>query len=276
MRCVAIDAESSGRVRRHRQRGSSRSLVRFPVPYPPVLSDRSAGSAVFHPPVSRDAPMQRYDAMRRIPTRSGCFAASRSRNTQRCKPLVFLLLLPFSAARFRSILASPVRAPRDRTKTKRTERPFCSLLCYYYSCFTGFASWMQVMASPFSRILPTSFRFFEPISTASSRTMFMYSSNPMICPSSCILVSSYSQMRTRVFFCKCPKMTLMGIVITFLTFFCGMVAFLRFAFCVCVGEESWIAVGGRCCCDDEAVPGIARKPSVNRKHRERSGERSGG
>jgi len=68
-----------------------------------------------------------------------------------------------------------------------------------YSFFTGFASCMHVIASPLSKILPTSLRFF-PISTASSNTMFIYSSKPMICPSSCIFVSSYNQIFTLVFF----------------------------------------------------------------------------
>ena len=70
------------------------------------------------------------------------------------------------------------------------------------SFFSGSASWINVIASPFNKIRPTSTRPFLPlpISTASSKTIFMYSSKPIIWPSICVFVSSYSQIRTLVFF----------------------------------------------------------------------------
>ena len=39
-------------------------------------------------------------------------------------------------------------------------------------------------------------------SAASSRTKFMYSSNPTMCPSILVLIFSYNQTWTRVRFCK--------------------------------------------------------------------------
>ena len=65
----------------------------------------------------------------------------------------------------------------------------------------GFASCNNVIESPFTNIRPTSCRVL-PISTASSNTIFMYSSKPIICPSIWVFVSSYNQRRTLVFFYK--------------------------------------------------------------------------
>jgi len=67
----------------------------------------------------------------------------------------------------------------------------------------GLASCMSVIQSPFSMILPTKVFFPLLISTssASSKTTFIYSSNPIICPSSLNRVSSYNQKVTRVLDC---------------------------------------------------------------------------
>eukprot|EP00658_Telonema_sp_P-2_P051611 TRINITY_DN396_c0_g1_i5.p1 TRINITY_DN396_c0_g1~~TRINITY_DN396_c0_g1_i5.p1 ORF type:complete len:118 (-),score=13.96 TRINITY_DN396_c0_g1_i5:98-451(-) len=78
------------------------------------------------------------------------------------------------------------------------------------------------MLSPFSRMRPSSFRvsFFLETSSASSRTRFMYSSNPMMRPSSLSSVFSYSQIWILCLFWRNRKMRLMGCVITF-WYFCG-------------------------------------------------------
>lgn len=78
---------------------------------------------------------------------------------------------------------------------------------------------INVMLSPFNNILPSSCLdsgFFVEISTASSITKFINSSNPRILP--CILrcVCSYNQMDTRACCCKYLKIKLMGGSIDFL------------------------------------------------------------
>jgi len=83
---------------------------------------------------------------------------------------------------------------------------------------------INVMFSPFSSSRPNGdrspfaffFVSFSKTSSASSMTMFINSSNPMIVPSITESKLSYSHMVTLVFCCKCLKMTLMGCTITFL------------------------------------------------------------
>jgi hypothetical protein len=72
------------------------------------------------------------------------------------------------------------------------------------SCYTYC---IKVMESPLRRQRPTGSRLFflVSISTASSKTTFMYSSNPIMIPSMNMRVSSYNQRRTRVFFCAPSK-----------------------------------------------------------------------
>lgn len=82
-------------------------------------------------------------------------------------------------------------------------------------CCEGCFAEIAVTLSPFSKILPKSFRdpFFElpfgttSTSSASSTTRFMYSSNPRIRPSIRVVVCSKSQMHTRVFVDKNLKIT---------------------------------------------------------------------
>ena len=64
--------------------------------------------------------------------------------------------------------------------------------------------WIRVILSPLSIILPNGFSvcLFMWHSLASSRTRFMYSSNPTICPSILVFTFSYNQTTTLVLFCR--------------------------------------------------------------------------
>merc|ERR1719454_80789 len=68
-------------------------------------------------------------------------------------------------------------------------------------------AWISVMLSPFSIILPKVFSvfLFRWTSQASSKTRFMYSSKPVMCPSIRVLTFSYSQTLTRVRFWRSPE-----------------------------------------------------------------------
>ena len=68
--------------------------------------------------------------------------------------------------------------------------------------------WIRVMLSPLSIILPNFFSvcLFMWHSLASSRTRFMYSSNPTICPSILVFTFSYNQTTTLVLFWRYLKM----------------------------------------------------------------------
>ena len=87
-----------------------------------------------------------------------------------------------------------------------------------YTLYESFALTIIVTLSPFSKILPTFFlSFFPPralTSSASSRTRFMYSSNPTIWPSmtSPVAVCSNNHTCTRDFVCRNRKMRLIGCV----------------------------------------------------------------
>eukprot|EP00168_Porphyra_purpurea_P007215 TRINITY_DN18948_c0_g1_i1.p2 TRINITY_DN18948_c0_g1~~TRINITY_DN18948_c0_g1_i1.p2 ORF type:complete len:102 (+),score=1.10 TRINITY_DN18948_c0_g1_i1:165-470(+) len=75
---------------------------------------------------------------------------------------------------------------------------------------------MSVMFSPFNISLPSFFLLlsFWLTSAASSRTKFMYSSNPMITPSILMSVFSKSMICTRDLFWRYLKISAMGWIIT--------------------------------------------------------------
>lgn len=128
----------------------------------------------------------------------------------------------------------------------------------------GDAFCIKVMESPLSNILPifVLFPVFKSHSSALSRVIFMYSSKPIICPSSAILVSSYNQILTlffccnmleiviidgkeekgwvsfnrrrdkypighKILTCKWPNITLIGCVVTFLALFGGILIYIK-------------------------------------------------
>lgn len=84
----------------------------------------------------------------------------------------------------------------------------------------GLTFWIRVILSPFIIILPKVFLLpdFLYTSSASSRTKFIYSSNPTMCPSMRRLMFSYSHTCTLDRFCRYRKIRLMGCTITFWTF----------------------------------------------------------
>lgn len=90
---------------------------------------------------------------------------------------------------------------------------------------------MSVMLSPFNKIRPKGFRvfFFKEISSASSRTRFMYSSNPMIRPSILISFCSNSQNWILDLLCKNRKIRLIGWVMIRWTLVVAISAPLFFA-----------------------------------------------
>ena len=75
----------------------------------------------------------------------------------------------------------------------------------------------KVIFSPFNKIRPRA--FFSLVRTftsyASSRTKFMYSSNPTNFPSICVFTCSYNHILTTDFCCKKRNISCMGMVITF-------------------------------------------------------------
>lgn len=112
-----------------------------------------------------------------------------------------------------------------------------ALLCiwYYLSTLT-----IMVTESPFNKTLPTLVLCVAPptrfTSSQSSRTRFMYSSKPTICPSrtSPFAACSYSQICTLLFVCRKRKMRLIGCVIMRWTF----VAMMTLCVCICVSVYS--------------------------------------
>ena len=82
----------------------------------------------------------------------------------------------------------------------------------------------MVTESPFNKTRPTRVLCFAPpacfTSSQSSKTRFMYSSKPTICPSrtSPFAACSYSQICTLLFVCRKRKMRLIGCVIMRWTF----------------------------------------------------------
>ena len=92
----------------------------------------------------------------------------------------------------------------------------------------------MVTESPFNKTRPTRVLCFAPpacfTSSQSSKTRFMYSSKPTICPSrtSPFAACSYSQICTLLFVCRKRKMRLIGCVIMRWTFVAMMTD------CVCI------------------------------------------
>lgn len=82
--------------------------------------------------------------------------------------------------------------------------------------------WIKVMLSPFINILPSArrFCFFTLYSSAASNTTFIYSSNPITCPSILVFRFSNNQRETLDRFCKYLKIRLTGCSINFCTL-CG-------------------------------------------------------
>lgn len=71
---------------------------------------------------------------------------------------------------------------------------------------------IRVIESPFCNIRPKRTRFpdFTLISSASSNTKLLYSSNPIIFPSMRVAMFSNSQISTRICLCRNVKITLIG------------------------------------------------------------------
>ena len=92
----------------------------------------------------------------------------------------------------------------------------------------GLTFCMRVILSPFSIKRPKDFLFlvFTWYSSASSRTRFIYSSNPTMWPSNRRFTFSYSHTWTRERVCKYLKIRLMGCTITFWTFWGPLYAIL--------------------------------------------------
>ena len=98
---------------------------------------------------------------------------------------------------------------------------------YYLSTLT-----IMVTESPFNKTRPTRVLCFVPLayftSSQSSKTRFMYSSKPTICPSntSPFAACSYSQIWTLLFVWRKRKMRLIGCVIMRWTFVAMMTLYV--------------------------------------------------
>lgn len=122
-----------------------------------------------------------------------------------------------------------LKIKKEFSYTLRNELIILDFITYQTDAL-GFTFWINVILSPFIIILPICFLFlvFMCTSSASSNTMFMYSSNPTMCPSIRRFTFSYSQICTRLLFCKYLKIRLMGCTITFWTFGGPLYAILNY------------------------------------------------
>ena len=131
-----------------------------------------------------------------------------------------------------------------------------SLLHTSATLYESFALTIIVTLSPFSKILPTFFlSFFPPralTSSASSRTRFMYSSNPTIWPSmtSPVAVCSNNHTCTRDFVCRNRKMRLIGCVMmrwTLVAIFYVSLSLCSFFLSLSLSSTNSIYLNGRAC-----------------------------